>query len=57
MNLKLFPQKLKNNGCLVLYIVDSGFTEFNGESTVTCCAIDSALSEDIDRINGNLKLL
>ena len=38
-------------------IEDNGLTVFNGKKTVTCMAIGPALSEDIDKITGHLKLL
>lgn len=38
-------------------VTDSGLTEFNGIATKTCLAIGPALSSDIDKITGELKLL
>lgn len=38
-------------------VVDFGFTEFNGEHTVTCLAIGPDDPEKIDQITGHLKLL
>jgi len=40
-----------------ILIEDKGLTEFNGVVTKTCIAIGPALSSDIDKITGNLKLL
>jgi len=38
-------------------IVDEGRTEFNGQPTYTCLGIGPYLSEEIDKITGNLPLL
>lgn len=38
-------------------ITDSGFTEFGGVPTNTCCAIGPDYNENIDEICGSLKLL
>ena len=38
-------------------IVDEGRTEFNGTPTVTCLGIGPYISEEIDKITGNLPLL
>lgn len=37
-------------------ITDAGNTEFNGQPTVTCCAIGPAYSNEIDKITGELPL-
>ena len=47
----------KGAGLPVALITDSGKTEFGGVPTNTCLAIGPALSEDIDKITGDLKLL
>lgn len=38
-------------------ITDSGLTEFNGIPTNTCVGVGPFLSEEIDKITGNLPLL
>lgn len=38
-------------------ITDAGLTEFNGVPTNTCIGIGPYISEEIDKITGNLKLL
>jgi PTH2 family peptidyl-tRNA hydrolase len=38
-------------------IEDSGLTEFNGVSTLTCCAIGPASKSQLQPITGHLKLL
>ena len=46
----------KNAGLEVHLIVDSGRTEFHGESTPTCIAIGPDYSDKIDPITGHLEL-
>jgi peptidyl-tRNA hydrolase, PTH2 family len=54
--LKLYEQaKALDLPCAL--ITDAGKTEFNGVPTNTCIAIGPALSEQIDVITGELKLL
>lgn len=50
-------QTAKDLGLIECLITDSGLTEFNGVSTITCCAIGPDSDENIDAITGNLKLL
>lgn len=49
--------KAKNKGLICSLITDAGLTEFNGEPTVTCCAIGPAWADEVDEITGNLPLL
>ena len=49
--------KASDKGLPCAFIVDSGFTEFHGEPTVTCIAIGPDKSEKIDDITGDLPLL
>jgi len=49
--------KAKEAGLPVKLITDLGLTEFDGVPTNTCLAIGPALSEEIDKITGHLKLL
>lgn len=46
-----------NAGLNAELIIDSGFTEFHGIPTKTCCSIGPDLSIEIDKITGHLKLL
>ena len=55
--LLMICEQAKNAGLPVGIITDSGLTEFNGVSTLTCCAIGPAWAEDIDKVTNNLKLL
>ena len=55
--LDLIYLKAKDAGLPCSLIIDSGFTEFHGEPTKTCCAIGPASSEEIDKITGELPLL
>lgn len=48
--------KEKGIACHAL-IIDAGLTEFNGEATITCCAIGPAWSDEIDGLTGKLQLL
>jgi len=48
--------KEKGIPCYAL-ITDAGLTEFNGEPTITCCAIGPAWSNEIDELTGKLGLL
>lgn len=54
--LDIYKQALDNRLPAAL-ITDSGLTEFNGVPTKTCIAIGPAMSEDLDKITGHLKLL
>jgi len=38
-------------------IIDSGYTEFNGVSTLTCIAFGPDTKEKLDQLTGSLKLL
>lgn len=38
-------------------VIDAGKTEFNGVSTLTCCAFGPADEDDVNEITGKLKLL
>ena len=49
--------KAKDAGLNVCEIIDNGLTEFHGVKTKTCLAIGPDLSDKIDPITGNLKLL
>lgn len=40
-----------------MLVTDAGLTEFNGVPTKTCLCIGPYISEEIDKITGNLKLL
>lgn len=48
--------KAQKEGLNSELIVDSGYTEFNGVATKTCCALGPNKSEDIDKITGHLGL-
>ena len=50
-------QKAKDANIPSVLITDAGLTEFNGVPTNTCVGIGPYLSEDIDKITGNLPLL
>lgn len=50
-------EKAKEAGLPCSLITDAGLTEFNGDPTITCCAIGPAKNSDIDSITGNLILL
>lgn len=50
-------QKAMDNEIHAALITDSGLTEFSGVPTKTCIAIGPAMSEDLDKITGHLKLL
>ncbi|WP_291909508.1 aminoacyl-tRNA hydrolase [Chitinophaga sp. CB10] len=45
------------DGLIASLITDSGYTEFGGVPTKTCCAIGPNRNEEIDRITKELKLL
>jgi PTH2 family peptidyl-tRNA hydrolase len=47
----------KENGLPAELITDAGLTEFHNVPTNTCVAIGPAMSEEIDKITGHLKLL
>lgn len=49
--------KAKLSGFICALIEDSGLTEFDGVSTLTCCAIGPAKKEELQSITGHLKLL
>jgi PTH2 family peptidyl-tRNA hydrolase len=49
-------QKATDAKLMVHLIIDKGLTEFNGVPTKTCLAIGPDISEEIDKITGNLKL-
>lgn len=49
--------KAKEVGLTVSLITDSGLTEFHGIPTNTCLCIGPNVSEEIDKITGNLPLL
>lgn len=49
--------KAKDAGLICSIIKDAGLTEFNGNPTLTCCAIGPAWSDEIDEITGKLPLL
>lgn len=55
--LKEVYKKARRADMLCSIIQDSGKTEFNGVPTYTCCAIGPAISEEIDKITGELPLL
>ncbi len=46
----------KEKGLPCALITDAGNTEFNGEPTITCCAIGPAWDNEIDPITGGLNL-
>ncbi len=48
--------KAKEKGLICSLITDAGHTEFNGQPTITCCAIGPAWSDELDEITGNLQL-
>lgn len=49
--------KAKEKGLICSLITDAGLTEFNGVSTITCCAIGPVWSDEVDEITGGLSLL
>ena len=49
--------KARDKGLVCSVIVDSGFTEFNGVPTKTCCAIGPWYRDELDEITGHLTLL
>ena len=49
-------QKVEENKIPCALITDNGTTEFHGKPTVTALGIGPWLSEDIDKITGNLNL-
>jgi PTH2 family peptidyl-tRNA hydrolase len=48
--------KAKEKGLICSLITDAGHTEFNGQPTITCCAIGPAWSDELDEITGGLQL-
>jgi len=48
--------KAKAKGLICSLITDAGHTEFNGQPTITCCAIGPAWSDELDEITGGLQL-
>lgn len=50
-------EKANLAGLTISLITDAGHTEFNGVPTITAAAIGPNLSQDIDLITGELKLL
>lgn len=55
--LVLLVDKAKDKGVPFFPVYDSGLTEFNGKTTLTCAAFGPAIDDDIDEITGELKLL
>ena len=49
--------RAEEEGISVYEIIDSGKTEFHGKATLTCAAFGPDLSEKLDTITGNLKLM
>lgn len=56
LELKSMYQKALDAGLPCYLVLDAGRTEFK-EPTYTACAIGPAVSEEIDKITGNLPLL
>lgn len=54
--IEIFDKALEANLPCAL-ITDAGLTEFHGVPTTTCCCIGPYLSEEIDKITGDLPLL
>jgi len=54
--LMLVYNQAKEKGLPCSLITDSGATEFNGEPTITCCAIGPAWVDEIDPITKELSL-
>lgn len=50
-------KKAKATDIPVHLVIDMGLTEFHNTPTKTCLAIGPYISEEIDKITGNLKLL
>ena len=49
-------KKAKELGFISALIQDAGMTEFHGEPTYTCLALEPALPEQVDPITGDLPL-
>ena len=49
-------RKAKEAGILSALICDNGITEFHGQPTYTCLALEPALPEKVDPITGELPL-
>ena len=55
--LMMLYKKAKGAGLPCSYIIDSGFTEFHGNKTLTCIAIGPDDVDKINEITGELPLL
>jgi len=49
-------RKAKEAGILSMLIRDAGYTEFHGEPTFTCLALEPCRAEDVEPITGSLPL-
>lgn len=49
-------RKAKEAGIISALICDAGMTEFHGEPTYTCLALEPRFPEDVDPITGDLPL-
>ena len=49
-------RRAKEAGILSMLIRDAGFTEFHGEPTFTCLALEPCRAETVDPITGDLPL-
>lgn len=49
-------RKAKEAGILSALICDAGMTEFHGQPTYTCLALEPRFAEDVDPITGDLPL-
>ena len=49
-------RQAKEAGIISALICDAGMTEFHGEPTYTCLALDPQPAEKVDPITGNLPL-
>lgn len=54
--LLIIYNKAKEKGLICSLITDNGRTEFGGVSTITCCAIGPAWSEELEDITDKLEL-
>lgn len=49
-------KKAKELGYITALILDAGFTEFHGQPTYTCMALEPLYIEDANKITGDLPL-
>ena len=49
-------KKAKERGDITALILDAGFTEFHGQPTYTCMALEPLYIEDANKITGDLPL-